>query len=151
MADEVVVKFLGKKQSLTVNMHAWHPWVFDPFCVMTAKEYVGAKGYWAENAQDFALALPGEYEAHLKAIEAKLATIFYCGDSGGATTKGFCAKRTCGGKKIEAGERCEHHGGEDAELQGHYGPPTMRPEKYGGGFAPGTEPVEAVPAEVVAE
>ena len=98
------------------HLLAHRPFAFDPYEVLTLAEYVESKAWLDEYPEDFKLISEKEYLAWKAEKEADAAELRYCGDFGGTKASGaFC------GKKVHAdGERCEHHGGNDEELQGTY-------------------------------
>lgn len=110
------------QDGLSIEARPLRPFVFNPYLKLPADVYARWKPL-LEYSGTIKVVGAGEYEAWEAQKAAAEAVLHYCGDSGGVSKKGaFCGKRVDG-----PSERCEHHGGNDVDMQGRYEERVGRP------------------------
>ena len=100
--ERFVYKYVGPGEGpKRIFRVAWREFVFDPYEELSAGEHEMCKAYF-ERFSELFIRIP--YEDYL-AYLADAAQVRFCGDYGGMNAKGeFC------GRRVDEGQRCEHHG-----------------------------------------
>jgi hypothetical protein len=136
VADEFVsLKYVGREKSLSMHAEFGKPFVFEPYLRLPVATYVKWANLFAFTGE-ILLVTPEEYDAWAEKKAAAEAEKYFCGTYGGLTNAGeFC------GKQVEGpGCRCEHHGGNDPDLQGKYEKVDVVPKKINKGGRPRKTP-----------